>query len=171
MKEQRLMDTVYGALGIALVFCATYFIKVPNGFQGYFNLGDGFILLFSSFLNPLAAFLLGGVGSCLADAIGGYGIYVIPTLLIKGIEAVAVSLWMRHIHKEAWRMFPYLLGSIIMLVGYFLADTVIHDSWQLGAAAILTNLLQAVVGIIIAWLAYPLMKRNLKMIQKNPSER
>ena len=166
MKNKKLEETVVGALGIALVFLATYFIKIPNGLQGYFNLGDGFILLFSSFLNPLAAFLVGGVGSAMADAAGGYGIYILPTLLIKGTEAIVVSQIMRKIKKEPMRILPYLIGSLIMLIGYFLADSYINESWQLGVASVFANVVQAGAGMIIAYLAFPLMKKNITFTQR-----
>ena len=84
MKAMDVKDIVTAALGIALVFLATWLFKVPNGIQGYFNLGDGFLLLFASVLNPFLAFMVGGVGSALADLSGGYGMYAIFTLLIKG---------------------------------------------------------------------------------------
>ena len=48
MKTMKVNDIVTAALGIALVFLATWLLKVPNGIQGYFNLGDGFLLLFAS---------------------------------------------------------------------------------------------------------------------------
>ena len=43
-------EIVLTGLGIATVFVATMYIRIPNAISGYFNLGDGFILLFSSFL-------------------------------------------------------------------------------------------------------------------------
>lgn len=161
MQNKKLQEIVLGALGIALVFLATYFIKIPNGLQGYFNLGDGFILLFAGFLQPGIALLVGGVGSAMADALGGYGIYILPTFLTKGLEAITVCFLMRLLKRDQMRIFPYLVGSCIMLGGYFLADTLINESWQLGAAAILPNLVQAAAGIAIAYLAFPIMKRNL----------
>lgn len=165
MQNKPLRDTVIGALGMALVFLATYFIKVPNGLQGYFNLGDGFILLFASFVNPLVAFLIGGVGSAFADLVGGYGMYVLPTLLTKGLEALVVCLIMKKLHKETMRIVPYAVGSILMLLGYFIADTIINESWLLGASAMIANLIQAAAGILIAYFAYPIMKRNLTLTQ------
>ncbi|MCB6567203.1 ECF transporter S component, partial [Desulfovibrio desulfuricans] len=60
MKAMDVKDIVTAALGIALVFLATWLFKVPNGIQGYFNLGDGFLLLFASVLNPFLAFMVGG---------------------------------------------------------------------------------------------------------------
>ena len=72
MKNKQTYEIVLTGLGMALVFVATMFIKVPNALDGYFNLRDGFILLFASFLNPFESFLIGGLGSALADVAGGY---------------------------------------------------------------------------------------------------
>ena len=92
MKTMKVNDIVTAALGIALVFLATWLLKVPNGIQGYFNLGDGFLLLFASVLNPFLAFMVGGVGSALADITGGYGMYALFTLLIGGCSCFLACL-------------------------------------------------------------------------------
>ena len=111
MKTMKVNDIVTAALGIALVFLATWLLKVPNGIQGYFNLGDGFLLLFASVLNPFLAFMVGGVGSALADITGGYGMYALFTLLIKGMEAVLVS-WLVCRGRSSFRYVAYILGGL-----------------------------------------------------------
>ena len=65
MKNYGTREMVLAALGIALVYITTMFIKLPNSIGGYLNLGDGFILLFAGFLHPFTAFLVGGSGSAL----------------------------------------------------------------------------------------------------------
>ena len=86
MKTMKVNDIVTAALGIALVFLATWLLKVPNGIQGYFNLGDGFLLLFASVLNPFLAFMVGGVGSALACmpfspcSLKGWRLFLFPGL-------------------------------------------------------------------------------------------
>ena len=61
MKKQiQTKEMVLTGLGMAIVFVATLYIKIPNALDGYFNLGDGFILLFASILDPFLAFLVGG---------------------------------------------------------------------------------------------------------------
>ena len=96
MKKQiQTKEMVLTGLGMAIVFVATLYIKIPNALDGYFNLGDGFILLFASILDPFLAFLVGGLGSALADVAGGYAYYFIPTLIIKGLEAVVVACLMK----------------------------------------------------------------------------
>ena len=108
MKNYGTREMVLAALGIALVYITTMFIKLPNSIGGYLNLGDGFILLFAGFLHPFTAFLVGGSGSALADLTGGYGTYAIATLIIKGIEGGLIALLVR---RNARLRFPaYIIG-------------------------------------------------------------
>lgn len=152
---------ILSALGMALVFLATYIIKIPNGIQGYFNLGDGFIMLFASIVNPFLAFMIGGVGSALADVVGGYGIYFIPTLLIKGLEGVLIAYIFNRV-KGHLKYVSYVLGGLIMVLGYFFCDSVINNSWTLGLSGIPANILQASVGIVIAFITLPILHKNIK---------
>ena len=101
--------------------------------------------------------MVGGVGSAFADIAGGYGSYAIATLLIKGIEGLLVSLL---IHKSTHLRLPaYLLGSLLMVAGYYVTDSLLNDSWIVGLAGIVGNLIQAGVGILIALAATPLLRR------------
>lgn len=163
MKNNNIKSIVISALGMALVFLATYLIKIPNGIQGYFNLGDGFIMLFASIINPWMAFLIGGIGSALADIAGGYAIYFIPTLFIKGLEGFLIAFIFQRI-KTNLKYISYVIGALIMVSGYFLCDSFINNSWALGLSGIPANLLQGGVGIVIALLALPILKRNIKDI-------
>ena len=117
MKNKQTYEIVLTGLGMALVFVATMFIKVPNALDGYFNLGDGFILLFASFLNPFESFLIGGLGSALADVAGGYGHY------------------------------------------FFFTKYILKGSWIVAASEILANVVQGAAGIVIALVAYPMVKK------------
>lgn len=157
MKSNNTKQIVIASLGMSLVFLATYLIKIPNGIQGYFNLGDGFIMLFASIVNPFLAFMIGGVGSGLADIAGGYGIYFIPTLIIKGLEGIIIAYTFSKV-KTSLRYISYAMGGLIMVSGYFLFDSFLNQSWILGMSGILANILQAFVGIAIARISLPLIQ-------------
>ena len=164
MKNKQTYEIVLTGLGMALVFVATMFIKVPNALDGYFNLGDGFILLFASFLNLKRAarsagrLLIGGLGSALADVAGGYGHYFFFTLVIKGLEGIVVSLLMKNYSKPK-QISSYVLGSVIMVFGYFIAKYMLKGSWIVAASEIPANVVQGVAGIVIALVAYPMVKK------------
>lgn len=67
----------------ALVVLFTYFIKIPvPATGGYVHPGDGAIFYAALLCGPYAA-LIGGLGSMLADLLGGYFVYAAPTFVIK----------------------------------------------------------------------------------------
>ena len=161
-KTLSTKEIVLTGLGIAMTFIATLYIKIPNALDGYFNLGDGFILLFASVLNPFLSFIVGGVGSALADVAGGYAYYFIPTLIIKGLEAIVVSYLLKKFGAEK-RLYFYGIGAVIMVVGYFFAKWYLKGSYAIALLGIPENIFQSAVGVIIAMLCYPMVKNmNIK---------
>lgn len=150
-------QVVKSALGIALVFLATFILKIPNGIQGYLNLGDAFILLFAHFLSPSLAFLVSGVGSSLADLIGGYGIYVFATLLIKGIEGALLSYLLNRYPQM--RYLFYFVACCWMVLTYAFMDAFVNQSWGIVVLSILGNSIQAIIAISIACVGLPLLKK------------
>ena len=75
---------VLSALFAALACVATMSIRIPTpGTGGYIHPGDAIVILCGVFLDPVSAFLAAGIGSCMADLLGGYFIYVPITFVIK----------------------------------------------------------------------------------------
>ncbi|MEG0841393.1 MAG: ECF transporter S component [Erysipelotrichaceae bacterium] len=148
MKRNEIV--IYG-MGIAVVFVSTFFVKIPNAIDGYMNLGDGMIMLFASIASPLGAFLIGGVGSAMADLVGGYPHYILFTLLIKGFEAIVISILYRRLPKKI-KYLSYFVGSIIMVVGYFFAKWYLKASMLVALSGVPENILQSTIGMIIALL-------------------
>lgn len=157
-KKLTTKDIVLTGLGIAIVFVATMFIKIPNALDGYFNLGDGFILIFASFLDPFLSFLVGGLGSALADVAGGYAYYFVPTLLIKGAEAIVVAVLIKKYGQKA-QIPAYILGAMIMVFGYFIAKWYLKQNMAIALTGIPENIFQSGVGIVIALICYPIISR------------
>ena len=164
-KKITTQEIVLTGLGIAMTFIATLYIKIPNTLDGYFNLGDGFILLFSSILNPFLSFLIGGLGSALADVAGGYAYYFFPTLIIKGLEAIVVSYLFQKFGKKI-HIPAYVIGAIIMVVGYFFAKWYLKGNYIIALTGIPENIFQSFVGIILAFLCYPIVERIISKQKK-----
>lgn len=81
---------------IALVFVTTFSVKIPVPFtQGYIHAGDSMIFIAAILLGWKYGALAGGVGSALADALGGYANWILPTLLIKTLMGALVG-WIAH---------------------------------------------------------------------------
>ena len=144
-------------LGMAVVFCGTYFFIFPNQIGGYMNLGDGFILLFASIVHPLGGFLIGGVGSAIADVASGFGIFAPFTLVVKGLEGYFVA-------KFNQKMNPYICygcGCLIMIAGYFLTDWFMQKSLAIAITGLPTNIMQAICGMTIACLLHKVIKKQV----------
>lgn len=148
MKKEEILVS---GMGIAVVFAATFFIRIPNALDGYMNLGDGMIMLFCSITSPLGGFLIGGVGSALADLIGGYPHFMIFTLFIKGLEGCIIAYLYIRLPKR-YRFITFIIASFIMVSGYFFAQWFISQSFELALISIPENLIQASIAIIITML-------------------
>jgi uncharacterized membrane protein len=136
----------YGGLIGALVFLGTYILAFPIP-NGYLNLGDGFILISAVILGPFAA-VPAAIGSILADISAGYAMYVPFTFVIKGLVAYVPALLLKG-KKITWKtlVLPFAAAELIMVAGYFVADTIL---WDLGGIAALPfNLLQGLFGLLI----------------------
>ena len=71
------------ALLAALTAVATMIIRIPTPTQGYIHLGDGMVLICGILLGPGLGALAAGIGSMMADLIGGYMAWVPGTFAIR----------------------------------------------------------------------------------------
>lgn len=137
-----------GALG-ALVFLATYALKVPTVItQGYVHIGDGMIFLAAAVLGPVA-WLCAGVGSALADLLGGYMIYIAPTFIIKALMGLIAGRFLPGA-KPAKRIGAMVLCELIMVVGYAVAETPMYG-FAAALSAVPMNLLQGAFGVAVGF--------------------
>ena len=159
-SSAQALTLAFGGMMAALVFVATYFFKLPVSItQGYIHLGDGFILLGAALLGwwgvPAAA-----VGSALADLMGGYTLYILPTFVIKGLVAAAAVLALRG-RKPYWLTVLMLAGSeLVMVAGYFVTEWLLLGYGLAAAAgAVVPNLVQGFSGVVLGAMLIPLLRR------------
>lgn len=147
----------------ALVFVMTYFPKVPVPVTGgYVHLGDGAIFLAVLLLGPLGI-PAAAIGSGLSDLIGGYMLYVLPTIVIKAL--VAVIAWKLY-RKGSWvsAVVAFVLAEAAMVLGYFVFEC-FTAGVAAAAAAILPNVIQGVAGVALGLVCVALAPRMEKMIR------
>ena len=83
-------------LGIALTAVATMAVQIPiPATKGYLNLGDSVIMVLAVVFGPRFGFLVGSLGSALADVVTGYAYWAPATLIIKGVEGFLSRLVLR----------------------------------------------------------------------------
>lgn len=141
------------ALLIALATVATMTIRLPTpATQGYLNLGDSVIFAAALLFGPRTGGLVGGIGSALADLLGGYPHWVPFTLFIKGLEGVLVGIVFRgSLHTYRGILLggaSAILGGLWMVAGYFLSETFLYG-WQPALSGLPGNSMQALVGLLI----------------------
>lgn len=163
MRKNKVLDLAMGGMMAALVFVATWFIKLPVSLtQGYIHLGDGFILLGAALLGNIAV-PAAAVGSMLADLLGGYTVYCLPTFLIKGAVAALAVQGFLHSKSPFLQILWMILAELVMVAGYFAAEWLVLG-YGLAAAlsAVVPNLIQAFSGVVIGAFFAPILRRQFK---------
>ena len=157
MKNVSVKQLTLAGVLAALVFVLTYLPKVPVPVTGgYIHLGDGAIFLAVLLLGPLGV-PAAAVGSGLSDLIGGYMVYVIPTVIIKGL--VALIAWKLY-RKGSWAsaVIAFVVAEAVMVLGYFAFEAVMYGV-AAAAAAILPNVIQGVGGVVLGLVCVALAPR------------
>ncbi len=164
-KEFSTKRIVLTGLMLAVVFLATYFIKIQYPL-GFWNMGDAAVIISAAFLGPIGGFVAGGFGSALADLALGYSIFAPFTLIIKGLEGVLVALIYKRLIANAVNDTRYngflpivvasCFGALLMVGGYFVTELLILPVFapQYGFAAafaeLIPNLAQGAVAVVVA---------------------
>mgnify|MGYP000787638834 FL=1 len=173
--NSKLKKIVLTALFAALSCVATMSIKLPTpGTGGYIHPGDAMVILSGVVLGPWWGLLAGGIGSAMADLLGGYFVYVPITFAIKGLVAVCAGLLYQKIgHTSKSRYAAVILGGIadIILVagGYcFCEYFFLYGSGAF--ASVPANLIQGLGGLIISAVLYPILMACLLYTSPSPRD-
>jgi len=141
---------VLNALMIALVCVGTMIIQIPMpSTNGYVNIGDGMIFITSIVFGPVPGMIAGGIGSALADILSGYSHWAIFTLIIKGLEGYVVGIIVRKNVTKTKSVIASIVGSIIMISGYYLAGGILEGSFIVSLHSIPGNAIQGIASIFI----------------------
>ena len=155
-------ELVFTALMTALVFVATYLPHIPIPL-GYAHLGDAVIFLLA-FLAPRRTTLFAAcIGSALADLLGGFVLWIVPTLVIKFVMAEIVCRIGRRGNEIAPRsgiIVALFLASLWMAAAYTLAGAVLYASLPAALASAPGLLMEGAVNSIITFLLLPVLREH-----------
>lgn len=159
-NSDKIIKLVTAALMAALTCVVTMFlpIKIPNTNGGYIHPGDAFVLLSGIILGPLFGSLAAGIGSFFADIFSGAFIYAPATLVIKALAAIVGAISYRNIRKGSVVLAGVFVG-ITVTVGYFIYECIIYGNFATPLFSASFNLLQNVMGIVLASILLPLIKK------------
>lgn len=91
-QKSKFAQTALISALAALTAVTTIMVRVPiPATNGYFNIGDVFIILAGLWLGPKAGLIVGAVGSSVADAVG-FPVYILATFAVKGLEGLVAGL-------------------------------------------------------------------------------
>ncbi len=152
MDDKKVKDMVYTALFAALVCVATFIIKVPLPVSGgYAHMGDGFIFIAVLLIGRKNGAWAGAIGAALADIIGGYSFYALPTFIIKGIMALIMGYMIEKLPssiKHKWAA-GAVTGSVWQVLAYYLVGSLMVGNFLTTISEIPGNAVQSATGIIV----------------------
>ena len=163
MKETKERGTVW--LCITAMFMAinivlsSFGVPVPGG-RLYLN--DIVICTAALILDPMAAFIVGGVGAFIGDFLF-YPAPMFVSLITHGLQAIIISYFAHYAFKNTPILASVLgvvLGAIIMVVGYTLGRAFIYGTPEYAILKMPYQILQATIGAVISILLY--WKCNLR---------
>ncbi len=183
--KSKFAETAVIAALTALTAITTMLVRVPiPATNGYFNIGDVFIILAGLWLGPRAGFIVGAFGSAIADAVG-FPVYIPATFIVKGFEG-----WITGIIAGNSRsgslvrpVIAALTGGLSMVAGYYLFEAFVYpmlgskipmfNITDPGAAfiALLPNAIQGMSGIaggLALWKAMTASSQDLEIGDDQP---
>lgn len=160
--NSKLKKIVMAALFAAFACVATMSIRIPTpGTSGYIHPGDAIVILSGVILGPVWGLLAAGIGSAMADLLGGYFIYIPITFVIKGLIAFAAGVLYQKVGKTSKSSYAaVILGGVadILLVagGYFLCEVFLYGA-AAALASVPANVIQGIGGLVISAVLYPIL--------------
>lgn len=145
------VTAMFMALNIAM---SSFGVPVPGG---HLYMNDIVICTAAILLDPLAAFMVGGVGAFLGD----FFFYPAPmfvSLVTHGLQAVVISVFSHYVLKKHPALssgLGVMIGAVIMVIGYSLGRAYIYSTPEYAILKLPYQILQsvvgAVVGMILCW--------------------
>jgi len=171
MKTSRAYTIAITGIMIAVTAVFTLLVRVPiPATQGYFNFSDVAIYFASFAFGPWVGLVAGGVGTALADILGGYAQFALLTFFAHGLEGLAAGYLARK-KSGWWLLLAWGVGALCMIGIYFLGEFYIFGIGPEAFAEIPVNLLQNAVGGLVGIPLYYAVKRAYPPIGRMGQDR
>ena len=138
---------LFMALNIAM---SSFGVPVPGG---HLYLCDIIICTAALLLDPVSAFLVGGVGSFLGDLIF-YPAPMFVSLVTHGLQAAVISLIARRGAKLGGKKYfvfsliGTLIGAVIMVTGYTLGKIYVYATYEYAMVKLPFEIAQGLLGVV-----------------------
>lgn len=171
--QNKTMKIVLAGLFAALTCIATMIIRIPT-FKGYVHIGDCMVIASGIILGPVGGGLAAGIGSMLADLLGGYYVFSAATFVIKFLAAMAAGVNFTSFrklfknHDLPGTILAGLASEIVVVLGYFVFE-IFYEGFAAAVAEIGPNCVQGVTGLVLAAVLSPLLLK-IPMIRSMRAE-
>lgn len=128
----------------------TIFVRIPvPSTGGYLNMGDMAVIFCGLFLGGYWGAIASGIGSAIADLVGGFFIFTPITLIAKGFEAlIAGTLGKKN---PLW----LALAGAVTVICYFMAEVFLPGmGFSAAISGLPFNIIQNIIGILGGFLIY-----------------
>ncbi|UCC87595.1 MAG: ECF transporter S component [Anaerolineales bacterium] len=148
---------------VTIVF--TLVVRIPFApTRGYFTLADVGVYFAGFAFGPLVGFVVGGLGTGLADILGGYAHFAIWSFLIHGVQGLVAGLL--GYRRGLWGLVAgWLAGAAIMVGGYFGVEYLLYGPGPAIGEATTVNLPQVVIGGLVGLLLFLAVRRAYPQIE------
>jgi uncharacterized membrane protein len=137
------------SLLISLTTVFTLLIRVPTPARGYVNLSDVAITFASLAFGPWVGMVVGGVGTALADLLGGFAPFAPLSLIAHGLEGLLMGLLAWRRRSVPMLILAWFVGSAAMICCYLVGEALFYTGWQLALLEVPLNAFQAVIGGLV----------------------
>lgn len=167
----KTIDLVQVGIMAAIVYIATYLIKIPVGSSAVFHIGDSMVYLAAILLGKKKGVIAAALGMTLFDLTTPWFFWAPFTLVVKGGMAylTAVIAYRKGYNADNVlnNLFAFIIGGIWMVFGYLLSGFVVYklmsNNALLAFKDIPSNIGQVIVGIALALpLSFTLIKYDKK---------
>lgn len=153
------------AMFIALTYIATAFINIrlpiaANG--GLVHLGNVPLFVAAILFGRKIGAVAGGVGMALFDLLSGWTSWAPFTLVIVALMGYVVGVVTEKHKKLGWIVLGIFCALLIKIGGYYIAEGILYGNWIAPVTSIPGNIVQVVMGGIIALPIVNGLKRVVK---------
>ena len=159
MQHEKTKELAMTALMTALIFTATYIIKIPNpATGGYTHMGDCMIFLGVMVLGRKQGALAGELGGALSDLLSGAAIWVLPTFFIKyAMGWIMGYLMEKTVCKN--RLAAAGAGGIFQIIAYTLVKIPLTGLVP-AIASVPRICMQTIIGLVIFTVLSAMLSRT-----------
>lgn len=164
----KTFDLVITAFLAALIFVATMFInfKLPFGQGGLIHLGTAMLFITAILFGPKKGALAGAIGMGLFDLVGGWLIWAPTTIISRALQGFITGkiAWSNGYRGDNIRL--NIIGAIVsmpvMIAVYYFGQAIMFKSWIAPLASIPGDIIQNVVGLLIAIPVSIVLKKHIR---------